>query len=838
MRRLVVPVVAVALLVPALVPLAAAADDSGFRAAVINTPGQSGHVPVADFLLRTAGEEVEFGPHMTDQLPLYSSFTYRDGRFRPDSGTPAMELLGARIYRDDLGVPTIYAADPVSAWRAVGYALSEDRMWQEHLLRMVAWGRLSELLGREGIEMDIAQRRDFYTEDEYQAIYDSLETWEQDNLDAYAEGVNLFIAEMHADPRKMPAEIAALSEPIEPWTALDSLALGALMARSVASDGGQELDNARLLEELIADHGNEEAQEIFNDLLWLNDPGAPTSVPAEEGEFSSYPDGGPLTESFSQSTEIVLDLLPDGYPKVARQLRAERELKQRLERELGLPNPGSDVWAVSPDRSANGSAFLFNGPQVGYTVPGLLVEFEVHITEGEQAMDAHGITVAGVPLVGIGYTDRHAWGLTSGLSDTKDLYVEKLVDDDRHYEFDGETLEMDCRTETFIVKSTLELIEGTPPTVEEHELCRTVHGPVIAIDSDAGIAYSQRYAMWGAEAGSLKGLMRFAQADSLEEFTDAMAMVTWNENTTYADIDGNIAFWHPGLYPKRPRDFDERLPYPGTGEAEWEGLLDFEQMPHTINPAQDWVANWNSKPSVGWTSGDPHYGDRPWGQANRLDAIAEVLGSDYPIDALPGPGPDGLLLGRAGVFAPDVNAGVHELTIDYFRGFLEEAAADPAASERQRAALQLMLNWDGNLEDTDGDGKYDTPGAALFDAWVEPAAKSVFNPYLKIGGFSRGGHRFEPSPVINMFLRALLGDAATLPQSRDYLQGKSNAEVILATLDDALARLETSFSTADMSQWLRDIATEELELQGVGPEGEIPFQDRGSWIQVIEYPAG
>jgi penicillin amidase len=330
--------------------------------------------------------------------------------------------------------------------------------------------------------------------------------------------------------------------------------------------------------------------------------------------------------------------------------------------------------------------------------------------------------------------------------------------------------------------------------------------------------------------------MRFPLADSLEEFTDAMSMVTWNENTTYADAEGNIAYWHPGLYPKRPRDFDERLPYPGTGEAEWEGLLDFEQMPHAVNPEQGWLANWNSKPSVGWTSGDPHYGDRPWGQANRLHSLSEVLGSDAPIGALPAVGEDGLVEGLDGVFAPDVNGGVFDQTIDYFRPFLTEAAADPAATDRQKEAIAELLAWDGDRRDADGDGLYDRPAVALFDAWVEPAAKSVFGDYLTIGGFSRGGHRFEPSPVINLFLRSLLGSEATLPQSRDYLGGRSGSEVVLVTLDDALARLETRFETADMGAWLGEIYTAELEGQGVGPGGEIPFQDRGSWIQVVEYP--
>ena len=808
-------------------------DNDGFRAVTVNTPGQTGHVNVVDFARRTAGEDVPFAAHMLDQLPLYSALKYKPGNFAP-TRTPAATLPGARIYRDAFGVPAIYGDTLEAAWFGVGYALSQDRMWQQHLLRMVAKGRLSELVGDDGFEMDVQTRRDFYTQAEYAAFYADLEPWQQRTLESYAAGVNLYIAEMHADPTKMPAEIAALGLPIEPWSPLDSLALGTLMARSVASDGGQELENAKLLNDLVAAHGNVEGRKIFNDLVWLNDPSAPTSVPAEEGTFSSYPHGAPLANSLARSLSVTRDL-PATFERVAAQLAAERATRERFQETLGLPNPGSNVWAVSPSRSANGNAFLFNGPQVGYTVAGLLTEFEIHGGDGALRHDARGITVAGVPVVGIGYTNRHAWGLTSGLSDTKDLYVEQLVGGTRAYRFNGETREMECRDETFLVKATTAIIEGVPPRVETRSLCRTIHGPVIVIDGANGVAYSQRYAMWGRELGTLDGLSRFPLADSLAEFRDAMSRVTWNENTTYADADGNIAYWHPGLYPARPRAFDERLPYPGTGEAEWEGLLTFEQMPHTENPAQGWVATWNSKPSVGWTSGDPHYSDRPWAQANRLGALTSVLDSAAAIGPIPAAGGDGLVDGTQGIFAPDAVGGLHDLTVDYFRPFLAAAADDPTATQQQKDAIALILDWNGNHQDGNGNGTVDHAGLTLFHSWVEPAARSVFGGYLTVGGFTRGGHRFEPSPVINMFLRALQGTEAPLPQSRDYLTGRTPNEVILATLQTTIGQLQTQFGAAPMSAWLRNAERAELEVQGVGPGGSIPFQDRGSYIQVIEY---
>lgn len=90
-------------------------------------------------------------------------------------------MTGARIWRDEYGRPAIFGDDLKSALRAVGYE-SEDGMWQQHLFRMAARDPVSELIGDDGLDMAITTRRDNY------------------------------IAAMHADPSKMPAEIRDLRD--------------------------------------------------------------------------------------------------------------------------------------------------------------------------------------------------------------------------------------------------------------------------------------------------------------------------------------------------------------------------------------------------------------------------------------------------------------------------------------------------------------------------------------------------------------------------------------------------------------------------------------------------
>ena len=107
--------------------------------------------------------------------------------------------------------------------------------------------------------------------------------------------------------------------------------------------------------------------------------------------------------------------------------------------------------------------------------------------------------------------------------------------------------------------------------------------------------------MYGRELETVNGILAWNRAQNLAEFAAGVAQVTWNENVMYADADGHIAYWHPGLFPARHPGADPRFPAPGDGSQDWTGLLPFSAMPHVVDPAQGWLANWNTKPAVGWT---------------------------------------------------------------------------------------------------------------------------------------------------------------------------------------------------------------------------------------------
>jgi penicillin amidase len=126
-------------------------------------------------------------------------------------------------------------------------------------------------------------------------------------------------------------------------------------------------------------------------------------------------------------------------------------------------------------------AFLFSGPELGFSAPEKLYELEVHAP----GLDVRGVTAPGAPVVAIGHNAHVAWGVTSGLTETDHLYAEQLVPGHpEEYMYKGQVRTMDCRNERFTWHAPpSDLLSGELPTdsgTETVRLCRTVHGPVQA----------------------------------------------------------------------------------------------------------------------------------------------------------------------------------------------------------------------------------------------------------------------------------------------------------------------------------------------------------------------
>src|SRR4051812_2747264 len=75
----------------------------------------------------------------------------------------ALQVPGLRdevqVIRDRWGVPHIYAQNVDDLFMAQGFVVAQDRLWQMELARRLAEGRLSEIVGAEGLAHDRLYRR-------------------------------------------------------------------------------------------------------------------------------------------------------------------------------------------------------------------------------------------------------------------------------------------------------------------------------------------------------------------------------------------------------------------------------------------------------------------------------------------------------------------------------------------------------------------------------------------------------------------------------------------------------------------------------------------------------
>ena len=121
----------------------------------------------------------------------------------------------ATIYRDEFGIPHVFAPKLESAAYAVGYAQAEDRL--EELLKNYrrANGTMAEVFGPDYFKQDVVQRMWRHAEisrEKYQQVSPKMRA----AMEAYQQGVHQFMKEH-------PEQVPAWAQEIHPW---DIVALG------------------------------------------------------------------------------------------------------------------------------------------------------------------------------------------------------------------------------------------------------------------------------------------------------------------------------------------------------------------------------------------------------------------------------------------------------------------------------------------------------------------------------------------------------------------------------------------------------------------------------------
>jgi acyl-homoserine lactone acylase PvdQ len=428
-----------------------------------------------------------------------------------------------------------------------------------------------------------------------------------------------------------------------------------------------------------------------------------------------------------------------------------------------LPSPEPEVTEsrsvmIGQKRSASGNVLMVqatsDGPHIRYVGAGF---------------DAYGYTRQGGGGLVMGRGPKHGWLQNVGMDDQFDVFAEKLNPENQYqYWFQGKWHDMERRTEKIQVRGRAD---------ETIEIVTTVHGPVVAWNREKGLAYAEKNALRGHELNDWVCNLEFGRANSLAEFERWVPLCSATATINYGGEDGTLAHWHAGRRPIRAAGLDPRLPTPGTGEYEWQGMLPFSKWSKFMNPPEGFWHAWNTRPSPAVL-----YGDRSrWGATSR-NYLAYDLVKQYDKITMEDFKRINQQLGNS--WTGDIPSG------KFFAPYLKPAVAGNARLER---AVELIAGWKGILEDLDGDGYYDNPALGLMDRWLEVADEAIVGAV--IGGRAAGGYR---TAVLH---RAIQGKDAGLPMKFDWFKGRDRNKVLRDTVARVVDELTTVYKTADMTAW-------------------------------------
>jgi penicillin amidase len=565
--------------------------------------------------------------------------------------------------------------------------------------------------------------------------------------------------------------------------------------------GGRELTNKALLDHLVSRFGPDAGQAMFNDVRWTDDPDAPTTIPSDAPNGLRPEAGRPR----AHATQLVpLKVPPTDHAAAAAHFES-----------IGVPTRlGSYGWVVGPQRSAEGYAMLYGGPQMNFAAPEIIHEVQLN---GADAYNVVGMAMAGLPFVSIGRTKDHAWTLTSPAgTDNVDVYIETLCDAGTGfgsgYVFGGACTAYDTRMEHIHVRGG---------ATEALLVQRSVHGIIVSVGPTSAVA--EKRANWNGEVATIGAIAAMGRAKNLREFERAAKASPSLFNVLYADRKGNIAYWQIGRNPVRPDGYDPRLPQPGDGTAEWTGEL--RPIPSSINPPRGWLSNWNSKATAGQTAGDQQVlgkMDRLRAIETRLDAGLVSVGDmrDIPKDIARIQSPQGRSIeGREAEF----------LLPYLFQALDAFPPSHPLAAE----ARGILLSWDGNGVVDAAASTNLAPGSVIFSRWLATALVNVFGD--EFGTFVTA--EITSNALLHVLDHAL-GSGSGVPPSRDYFidinsqdPRQDPRQILSASFDQALAALgsKTNWTPA------RPVTRFVHALPAIGQVAAIPRSNRATWAQIVYF---
>ncbi|AMH42907.1 MAG: penicillin acylase family protein [Pseudomonadota bacterium] len=488
-------------------------------------------------------------------ITLRGSLAQLDG-MHASAATSALHAP-VSIERDNLGAPTIKGSTRGDVAFGTGFAQAQDRYFQMDLLRRVAAGEMSELIGPAALELDRRNRPHRFRERARKA-FDALPATQQGLIERYTAGVNDGLAALAS----RPFEYWVLRTPPAPWRPEDTLLAVYAMYFDLQSDEVRHiLSRAALRERVPAD--------LYEFLL-----------PATSHWDAPFDTATPSTEQQPSPPATRPDWL-----------RASKDTKHSSTA-ITDSMIGSNGWAVDAAHSAHGGAILASDMHLGLSLPNIWYRMSLTWPAADgQPRRITGVTLPGAPLVIAGSNERIAWGFTNSYGRFIDLIVlQRNPADPLEYRVAGGKW-----ARATVVHERI-LVKGGAPV--DLPVIDTQWGPQIIAGPDK-TAYALRWTAHDPEAVNLN-LQQLEDATNVADAIHA-AQISGipTQNFMVADSRGEIGWTLAGPLPKRNAATDpstgplSELPFDSTMYRGWQAYLAPAAYPSRISPplGRLWSAN-------------------------------------------------------------------------------------------------------------------------------------------------------------------------------------------------------------------------------------------------------
>gem|GEM_PF-5647639 len=747
-----------------------------------------------------------------------------------------------KVVTDDFGMPHIFAESLEDLFFINGYTYASDRFAQMEFYRRIATGTLGELWGdasADATRTDVIMRTlglkrsaERYLQANYDADSESYQA-----LMAYCAGVNAYLAKYRAGEvalaRGMAEAMPAAALP--DWQPADVMAMSKLLALQLTYSAPTWIEWHALRQAMLDTFGADASDPAFA---------------ARDGFLADVLRLAPATGA------THIDGLPGGTSpaiilpntSAARAPSVDPALISRalaLHDELGdLPGMAPlDIFGRRGPLARAGNNWVLHGRLTESGHPSVATDlhlplglptpfYPIHLElsddiDGRAPLKMIGAAMMGLPGVQLGRNDQMAWGASAAHYDTTDVYAEELsADSDAQTPptvlFEGNQVAIERVSEAINIGTAGDITQTVDWTVEvvPH------HGPILPtlqhglpVTRAKGQALSVKWSGLVAnnEMDFWMGLWRAKTPIDAEIALDSHG-VGWS-NFVFGFGSGQTFYSGQSDIPQRqpdalnydpidnPRGSAPIFILPGSGGAEWSGMLDERRIPHAYNPQTRFIVTANNDPVGDVLQNHPFDGLYYLGaffdigfRAERITHLIEAFSQNEQTLSL-----SEQMAIQNDVFDPAaariaqrmINA-IDHVTLASLEGsedpevlaLLERYADRIDALEQYRDLLDI---WDYRAPSTRSPAGPDvvrSAAASLFNAAVVNLLEAVYaDEFEKLGFYGAGEFQFAGATQLLMRSLIFLLETPESAQTFDALTGDARIFDDLNTPDFTETRL-------------------------------------------------